>query len=795
MKMRWLALALSLAGALTVVSVQAAIDGVELFRAQQRMGLRWENVGPGHPYWMSGPGLTGDAAQRLPVIELSGDASVMLHLPAHAVLRVVVMTDAAPAPWIAFSLGTGLAMVQQPLRGTDGRSWLVRSDAAQPLVVHLKAPADARTPVRYAVFLARFETPDAPIAYRHRLQLDGPRFAVRRADEAVARDHVRVAAGQALSLSVRGPDRLLVEYRLEAAESPRTALPLLELRIDAASVDGVRQPTGPESKAPVEIDGRWEAVSRLERVAIDIPPGDHTLELRASHALLLRASASRHPDMLLQQLNLPPAWQGLEGNFELEAIEQTSISAAESNRWRDISQLAGERLQREARQWPGQQSVQSAADELVGQFSQFQNLAPVGAARTIARAVVVAQPQSPDPPARHHIVGPVAATTVDAPAVALFHRAGAAALRYALPRVTYPLRLRAMVPLEAGTARLELRYDTGAVSTLVIGMPPLPNERLRLAATAQALTPHGGWPPGLDGRAARAGGVAPMSRMAAVEWWAPAGASQVEVRALDGAVDLALQWAASTEYFLDDEYLARLVSLQQRAAGASEATTQWGSALRPLERRVAAAYAQYIANIAPAPPVIAHGDTAAAHRAAALARAEADPARAVELWQQAMQSHDATLRASALGGLARALIAAGERFTAERVLRSHWIGPDRVLTQAAQAELAALYERENDRDAQLLFAAAVASRDRAAYSQLSARLAAEGEDRMALLAGLATPSADWVPLLQSALRASAWRTFDALLAQVTQPRERAFWEAQQALSQGRIADAESLFHT
>ena len=683
-------------------------------------------------------------------------------------------------------------MVRQPLRGTDGRSWLVRSDTAQPSVAHLSAPADARTPVRYAVFLARFEMPDAPIAYRHRLQLDGPTSAVRRADEPVPRDHVRVAAGQALSLSVRGPDRLLVEYRLAAAESPRTALPLLKMSIDAAPVNGVRQHMSPENMAPVEIDGRWEAVSRLERVAIDIPPGDHTLELRASHALLLRASASRHPDMLLPELNLPPEWQGLDGNHELEAIEQASIAAAESNRWRDISQLAGERLQRAARQWPGQQSVQAAADELVGQFSQFQDLAPASAARTNARAVVVAQPQPPDPPVRHHIVGPVAAAAVDAPAVALFHRAGVVALRYALPRVSYPLRLRAMVPLEASAARLELRYDTGAVSTLVSGMPPLPNERLRLAATAPALTPHGDWPPGLDGRAARAGGVAPMSRVATVDWWVPAGASQVAVRALNGEVDLALQWAASTEYFLDDEYLAQLVSLRRRGAGAA---TQFGSALRPLERWVAAGYAQYIANFAPASPFVPRADNAAAHRAAAQARVELDPTRAVELWQQAMQSQEATLRANALGGLARSLIAAGERFAAERVLRSHWIGPDRVLAQAARAELAALYERENDRDAQLLFAAAVASRDSAAYSHLSARLAAEGEDRMALLAGLAAPLADLAPLLQSALRASAWRTFDALLAQVTQPKERAFWEAQHALSQGRIADAESLFRT
>ncbi len=795
MKIRWHALALALAGELTVVGVQAAIDGVEVLRAQQRTGLRWEYVGPSHPYWVSGPGHTGNVAGRLPVIELAGDASVVLHLPAHAVLRIVALTDNAPAPWVAFSQGTGLALVRKPLRGTDGRSWLVRSDMAQPSVVHLSAPAVASAPIRYGVFLARFELPDAPITYRHRLQLEGPTSAVRLADEAVARDHVRVAAGQALSLGVRGPDRLLVEYRLAAAESPRTALPFLEVSMDAAPVNAVRQPTGAETVAPVEIDGRWEAASRLERVAIDIPPGHHTLELRASHSLLLRASASHHPDLLLPELNLPPEWQGLDGNPRLEAMEQASIAAAESNRWRDISQLAGERLQREARQWPGQPTVQAAADELVGQFIQFQDLAPASGGRMNARGVAVAQLQPPDPPARHLIVGPVAAAAVDAPAVALFHRAGATALRYTLPRVGYPLRLRAMVPLEAAAARLELRDDTGAVTTLVTRVLPLPDDRMRLAATAPALTPHGDWPPGVDGRAARAGGVAPVNRVATVEWWVPAGASQVEIRALDGEVDLAMQWAASTEYFLDDDYLAQLVSLRQRAAGATSAGTQLASALRPLERRVAAAYAQYVANIAPATPAIPRAENGAPHRAATLARAEPDPTRAVELWQQAMQSQDATLRANALAGLARSLIAAGERFTAERVLRSHWVGADRVLAEAAQAELAALYERENDRDAQLLFAAAVASRGGAAYSHLSDRLAAEGEDRMALLAGLAAPSADLAPLLQSALRAGAWRSFDALLAQVAQPKERARWEAQYALSQGRIADAEALFHT
>ena len=769
--LRGAAYLMAILGAGVGVTAHGAVDGLEIARAHKAMSLHWDNVAHGSP-WLSGPPPAWDAKQGLHLVDLRQGA-VAIHVPAHAMLRVVGIDAASAPPVFAVSNGTGLAVRRDPLRGVDGQSWLLRTGSPRPCVIHLMPHDDGSGPQRHALFLARYEAPADAVAYRHDVALPGATVMVRRADQVSAQAYARLPAGDKVVARVRGPDRLMVEYRLAAQESPPTALPLLEVGLDGRSARVVRQLTGPETIAPVQVDGAWQASSRLEWVAFDVPAGEHTLELQATHGLLVRARAARDPDLLLPQLNFPQRWEGLPSATEVESLEEASVAAAESNEWRDIGRLAGERLRQQAKLLPGQRSVQAAADELTGQFTEFQDLAPATAGATRMRPILLAEPQPPDEPARHQIRGPVRSAALQAPTLARFQRVTGHELRFTLPRVTYPLRVRALVHAATAQGPLEVRYNTGHVSLLMPGMPRLPEQLLNLP-------PPTGMPE-------------PLTPVAVVEWELPPGATSLSVRTLDGELDLAMQWAASTEYFLDDEFLAQRVAQGLANDGPQ---SQQLSAVRPLLRMLAAAHAQYVANIEqarPTAPALAGSmQDVQAQRAAQAARRESEPARAVALWQSALQASDPAVRAGALQGLARAMLAAGERFAAERLLRSHWIGTDPVLSRAAQEDLHALYAHEQDRAMQVSFTAAVAFKDASAYPVLSALLAAEGEDRMAILAGLSSPALELSSLMQSALRARLWQTFDALVQRLPEQRERHFWEAQRALAWGRDEEARAL---
>jgi len=767
----------------------AALDGMETARAETRSDLRWENI-RGAPYWVAGPLPVADKRGGWHAVDLDATVGIALHLPAHAMLRIEAADGSgARSPVFALSQGTGLAIEIEAVRASDGRSWLLRTETTQPAVVHLRA-ADGTTPQRVALFIARVELPPEPIAYRHELLLPGPAVDVRRANEAAGRRHVQVTAGQEITVTVNGPDRLLLEYRLAAGEAPPKAIPVLQASLGPLAAQLVRQPTGPETVAPVRVDGAWQASARLERVTLDLPPGEHALRLRSSHAVMLRAATARLPDLLLPVLNLPEGWAALAGNAALEAAEQESVAAAASNRWRDIGLLAPQRLQREARAFPAQPAVQGAADELQGQFTQFYDLVPATPNTVRTLAVSIRQPQPVNEIAHHHIFGPDAAASPELSPTALFHRITHSGTRFELPAVAYPLRVRALLPADADPARIEVRYGDGTVTTLVSGMPALVNDRLRPDAGDLAAVPTDPWLPGLGGRSDRLGQVALVSRVAAVDWMVPANARTIELRSLAKDVELALQWAGSTEYFPDDEVLAAWVATRD---GPEPLELLRQDALRPLQRRVEAARAQYIANITPPPAHFAAVDEVVMRRAAQAAASESEPARAVELWQQALPARDPALRARALQGLAQSLFAAGERFTGERLLRSHWIGADPALARVAQAELEALYQREDDLSMQLLFAAAQSASDPAAYGALSALLAANGDDQLALLAGLAAPQPTLPALLQSALRSRHPKTFDALLAQLNTPSQRAHWQSQRLLSYGSSLAAGTFF--
>lgn len=773
--------------ALAVQPAHAAVDGLEVARALSSTSLRWENIRESDS-WIAGQVPVRDPMSGLFGVDLLDDHEIAIHVPAHTLLRIVALEGATIAPKVALSHGTGLAIELEPIPALDQQSWLVRTDSPQAAVIHIRGHYQKLVSQRYALFLARFETPFDLTAYRRELPLSGTQVQVRRADESVGKEHVRVSAGTPLSTKIYGPERLLLETRLDSSQVNRSVLTSMEIAIDDQPVRIVRQPTGPETVAPAQFDSEWQASGRRERVAIDIPPGEHTVVLRPSHSIVVHAALSGAPDLLLPKLNSPAQWKDIQLDHAIEEIEQESVAAAESNQWRDIGRLAGERFAAAARQREGVRNVMSAADEIKGQFTQYQDLIPVEAG--IGRIVpfLVFQPQPSDEAVRHQIVSALAASASAGPPNSRFHAISTSGLRFNLPQVSYPLRVRFMLPANAGESRLEIRHgDT--VLNLTGGVTKLDAEKLRLSTPVHALLPLGGVE-SISNDQPETRPLLAFTEVVSVEWQVPAGTRDFTLKSLGGEVDVAVQWGASTEYFLDDGFLAQQLLYNPRTLLPGSQLT---SATQPFLRMLAAARAQYVANVAPAVLSIEGSDDASARRAADDAARESEPARAAGLWQQALYSSASAEKAVALRGLANALFAAGDRFGGERLLRSHWVGTDSVLALAAEEELRALYVRESDPEMQLLFASAVAFRDPSNYAALSQLLAENGEDRLALLAGIESATRDIPAMLQSALRIGYWQTFDALLAQLPEGDEQLIWGAQKALKYGRVDEADALF--
>lgn len=759
----------------------AGVDGLD-FARHQALGaaLQWSPVNAGGPFWAGGtvPAHVGWGGGTS--LELGPRDETRVRLPAHGWLRIEALDGTMQPPRVELSFGTGVAIAQALVPGADGHSWLLRTALPQPVVAHVSG--DGQATRRLALFVGRHEPAPSPVIYGDALALPAPTVAVRPADQATAQPHARLSPGQPVEFEAVGPGRLMLEARIEAVQPAEQPLLTLSAQLGGEPLALARAPSGPDSGAPVQVDGEWRPAGRNERFWLEVPPGRHRLGLDFSHPVLARVRPLREPDLLLPKINRPPVWSHLAPDASVEALQRDAAALVASNAYRDAGVLAAAALDQAAQREPGQPQLRSVADELEASGGQWLELPPASGAAAGSVQAAATLALVPQPPAQAPRIAPLDPRTplAELPAE-LFHAAGADGLRYRPPASQRPMRLRLRVLDPGGRpALLELRDDAGRSWLVRVGVARLPEQLLRPDPAALAALPQ--HPTELPGRTA-----APLRPSGDAQWWLPPGVTGLTLRALEGQAHVALAWRGSGDVPLDDAATAALAKAE--AADGSPLAVRAREAWQPLRRLAEAALAQLSAGVHPLQRPVAVDEVAAA-RAADAARAETDPVLAFEAWTRASRSLDPLVQAAALRGQAQALRAAGERYLAEQWLRAHWLSGDAALSGAARTELDTLYAQDGDTDAQLQLAAAAVARGDAGVEKFSAVLAAEGEDRLALTAALAGPRPVNVAmrpqLLAAALRAGQPATFEALLAGVQDPAEAAFWRAQRALQAGDV---------
>ncbi|TFZ05033.1 hypothetical protein [Ramlibacter rhizophilus] len=748
------------------------------------------------PYWVSASGPARIGALGPSRLALAPGSEARVLLPALGWLRIEAdARGQTPMPQVRLSTGTGLSIEANLLPGVDGRSWLLKTQMPQPMVAHIVAPPGGSAH-RYGLYVARTEVAPTYAVPDRLVPLPAPASSVRPADQAREEPYARLDAGHQTEVTLQGPARFRLEARLAGAADPAQTLlawrAAIGARADALPL--VRLPSGSEWRAPVEVDGAWRNVGRLERFEFEVPEGSHRVALTPSHPVLARLWELQGPDLTLA-LNTPAGWSALVPSEQDTPWVQEALTAATANRWRDAGSRVVERLNHAARERPDRPDLARLARELDGLVGLWRAVPSSGAAAPGELLwAATPSPTAVDPLQDEGISPRSPAAAPDAPPGALFQWVATQPLRFELPRGQGPrrMRLRVLEP-RSRPAVLELQDDRGLAWRVRTGPAALGPGELRSQATAE---------PGADGQTVpRLDPV--LLDGGEVQWWLPEGSTRLTLRALEGSARVALDWRDSADLRLDDGVLATLAArfVAGRSAAAGDPTTALAQdAWRTVDRLLQASFAQLAAGSSavarPAPIVEAR-----AQGLAALARQESDPATSLARWRSLLGAADARLRSEALEGMAAALYTGGERFAAQQLLRSFWLGEDPALSAAALQALQALYRREGDDEALLTLTTAAAARDPAHLAALAILLARAGEDRLALVAALTAPrrpppeTDGLLPaLLGSALRAELPATFEALIAGVRgeQPAMD-FWRGQQALHRGDPQAALVLF--
>lgn len=770
------------------------------------VALHWEPVTGTSSYWVSASGAAAIDKLGASRLSLGPDAEARLLLPAFGWLRIQGAAS-SPAPRVNVSGGTGLAIEATLIPGTDGRSWLLRTELPQPVVVHLRPAPDERRVRTYGLYVPRRDMAPSYAVAGEPIGMPGPVATVRQADEGGGEPHVLLEAGRPIELTLQGPARLRLDARLDGTADPAQSILTWAAALggQARELTLQRLPSGPELRAPVAVNGAWQPVGRLERFEFEVPKGEHRVTLTPSHSVLARLGKLEAPHLLLSA-NAPSMWsQALLPQQETPWV-QDAIAAAVANRWRQAGTTAIQRLHSAAQERPHRADLAALASELdgvIGQWHAIPPADPVGSSdraslspAVLAAATISATPKDPlqkDQAALRDSGGGQRALSQT-----LFHRVTSRGTRFDMPLVRGPQRMRLRV-LDAASsmAMLELRDDTGRQWRVHAGAQVLDRGQL---STPDLPIAGPGTDPGLDVPALPS--VALES--GEVQWWLPAGVSHLFVRALQGQAMVALDWRGSGEVGLDDGLGAALATgvIGGRPAGspggqphAAMAQDAW----RPVERLMQAALAQLSASTVPARSPVTLS-AAESSRIASLARNQREPAAALPHWHALLGAPDSRLKSEALRGMVSALRAGGERFLAEQLLRSHWLGNDPVLSAAALIEMQSLHIEERDEQASLLLAAAAVAREPGRVGDLAVELSRAGDDRLALVAALAAPQPPdlkqkelTTALLSSALRLGLPATFDALVAALSGREATAYWRGQWALHQGDTASAIAAF--
>ena len=289
--------------------VFSGIDQHELNQRQRLdQNLRWDNV-QGGPLWVDGDMPEANHAWNMHSVRLQQDEKITLRIPTGTELRFVNPSHELRRDMLQISLsdGSGLAVEYLPLQSTNRHSLLVRSNADQPLLVHVTKADTGPTDIEFAVFVSRREDVTQNLSYSEALPLSLERISLRRNKDLIAEDYWRLHPYAATGMDVEGPVRIKLNSHLvySTLESRLVQDYRMQIKLDGWHSQWIESSTSVATAYPIYVAGKAQLLGRRQADFVDVPEGKHHLSIISDSHLLLRALGRDESDFLLPALNQP----------------------------------------------------------------------------------------------------------------------------------------------------------------------------------------------------------------------------------------------------------------------------------------------------------------------------------------------------------------------------------------------------------------------------------------------------------------------------------------------------------
>ena len=555
---------------------------------RQGIVLHWDNV-EGAPVQIDGPELRYNRQHDLHVVELRPGDAMHLRLAAGEQLRILSpdgRMDGGDLE-LAWSNGSGLYLATPPQLSADGAALLSAADPASAGVIRITRPARHKDAIAVALFTSRHAGPVKAVSYRDVIAIpEGS--PVRLADRDSTDNFWRLQDGQPVTLPVPGATRLRLETRFifpAAGDVAEQAYRIIAV-LDGKPWRVLEFETTLDGYGPVAVDGCFSPLGRRLNGYLEIPEGEHRLELHSTAPVYLRLLGQQIPDAYLWDGNRPLHQAAMQHSDTvpgsiwdlttaqllhtisstapaLPADQQSMLRLLQDNSWRDGG-LIGSALARSwALDYPEENAVQRLSGQAWSLHTTYRDLLPARQnAATAQRFAWFRTPALRRDEQRHRVVPETYAGTLSTMmAGGYFLEAPAGETQgyeYRLPERAAPSRLRLSVDRGSVNAatRIYLQFDDQPPRQLLIMREPaLPAQEWQPGRAEAALAvmnrAHAARGLTLAGPFAARNSAAPLLDVALIELPLPRETQRIRIwRDAENAapVNVALQYRASRYY-------------------------------------------------------------------------------------------------------------------------------------------------------------------------------------------------------------------------------------------------------
>ncbi|MFZ4745081.1 MAG: OmpA family protein, partial [Limnohabitans sp.] len=367
--------------------------------------LRWDNIERA-PEWLRGTPVALKKDSHLHTIHLTPSDWVEVRVAGNETLRVLGVEQMLVQDNLRILVSNGSGLYLEPTLQiiADHKNWLAHADSNSPTIYRLEHVGNSTEPIEIALFASRHAYLGELAPYRQLIPMPTDEVKLHQSFDASAQRYWQLGSEQAVTLKVTGPRRLALESRMHypAPESKILQSWRVNAWLDDTLLHSAEMESSVETLQEVLVNKLPTVASRIERLYLDIPAGEHELRLQSSaplYARLLQQDSTDYSFPAINQPHLPAetvrnnidpqkakqtSW--LKSTKELQTatkptaeatdVEHSAVRLAMDNHWREGGLAGTALLNQAALAHPENQALKMRTDAFAGAHTFFRDLLP-----------------------------------------------------------------------------------------------------------------------------------------------------------------------------------------------------------------------------------------------------------------------------------------------------------------------------------------------------------------------------------------------------------------------------------